>query len=65
MNVLQYVAVALAALNEIVKAGGDIAALIAQLQTTIGALQADNRDPTQDEWNALNAQIAAALEGMG
>lgn len=65
MTVLQYVAVALAALDEILKAGGNAAALLAQLRTTISALQAEKRDPTDAEWQALNVQIAAAMEALG
>ena len=64
MIVLQYIAVALAAIDEIVKAGGSITALIAQLETTIRALQAENRDPTQDEWSAMNTQIQAAIDAL-
>lgn len=65
MTVLQYVAVALAALDEILKAGGSAANLLAQLRTTIVAFQAENRDPTPAEWDALNAQIAEAMTGLG
>jgi hypothetical protein len=65
MTVLQYVAVALAALDEILKAGGNAASLLAQLRTTISALQAEKRDPTDAEWQALNVQIAAAMEALG
>jgi len=62
--ILQYIAVALAALDEILKAGGNAANLIAQLQATIRALQAENRDPSEDEWKAMNAQITAALDAL-
>jgi hypothetical protein len=65
LTVLQYVAVALAALDEILKAGGNAAALLAQLRTTISAFQAEKRDPTEVEWQALNTQIAAAMEALG
>jgi hypothetical protein len=65
MTVLQYVAVALAALDEILKAGGNAAALLAQLRTTISAFQAEKRDPTDAEWQALNFQIATAMEALG
>lgn len=65
MTLVQYIAVALAALDEILKAGGNAAALIAQLKTTIAALQAENRDPTESEWNALNSQIDAAIDALG
>ena len=62
MNILQYVAVGLAALDELLKAGGNVAALIAQLRSAIAGLQAENRDPTAAEWEALNAQIADAMK---
>ena len=62
--ILQYIAVALAALDEILKAGGNAANLIAQLQATIRALQAENGDPSEDEWKAMNAQITAALDAL-
>jgi hypothetical protein len=65
VTVLQYVAVALAALDEILKAGGNAAALLAQLRATISAFQAEKRDPTDAEWQALNAQIATAVKALG
>ncbi len=65
MTILQYVAVALAALDEILRAGGSVADLIAQLKATITALQAENRDPNAEEWKALNAQISAAMAALG
>lgn len=65
MTVLQYIAVALAALDEVLKAGGNAAALLAQLRTTISAFQAEKRDPTEAEWQALNTQIATAMEALG
>jgi hypothetical protein len=64
MTVLQYVAAALAALDEILKAGGNAATLIAQLRATVAAFQSENRDPTEAEWNALNAQIASAVQAL-
>lgn len=65
MTILQYIAVALAALDEILRAGGSVADLIAQLKATIAALQAENRDPNVDEWKALNAQISSAMAALG
>jgi len=65
MTVLQYVAVALSALDEILKAGGNAASLLAQLRTTIAAFQSENRDPTTAEWDALDAQIAAVMQALG
>ncbi len=65
MTVLRYVTVALAALDEILKAGGNAASLLARLRTTIAAFQSENRDPTEAEWDALNAQIAEAMAALG
>ncbi|HEY4123762.1 MAG TPA: hypothetical protein VGM36_04055 [Rhizomicrobium sp.] len=65
MIVLQYIAAALAALDEILKAGGNVTALVTELKSTIQALQAENRDPTEEEWAAMNTQIAAAIAALG
>lgn len=64
MTALHYVAVALAALELILKTGGNAMALLAQLRTTIAAFQAENRDPTPAEWAALNTQIEEAIEAL-
>jgi outer membrane murein-binding lipoprotein Lpp len=65
MTALKYVAMALAVLEELLRMGGNATALVVQLRTTVRALQAEKRDPTEDEWQALNAQIAAAMEALG
>lgn len=62
--ILNYVLVALSAIAEILKAGGNAVVLIGQIQSTIGVLQAEKRDPTAAEWEALNAQIAAAMAAL-
>lgn len=64
MTIVQYIVVALAALEEILKAGGSAAALITQLRATISALETENRDPNEDEWSALNTQISAAIAAL-
>jgi|GEM_PF-4669745 len=63
--ILNYVLVALSAIAEILKAGGNALALVAQIQSTLGVLRAEKRDPTPEEWQALNAQIAAAMAALG
>ncbi len=62
--ILNYVLVALSAIAEILKAGGNAMVLIGQIQSTIGVLQAEKRDPSPAEWEALNAQIAAAMAAL-
>lgn len=63
--ILNYVLVALSAIAEILKSGGNALALVAQIQSTLGVLRAEKRDPTSAEWEALNAQIAAAMAALG
>jgi hypothetical protein len=63
-RLLTFVAVALASIDEIIKAGGNVAALIAQVESTIHTLLDDHRDPSQDEWDAMNAQIIAAIDAL-
>ncbi|HTO39510.1 MAG TPA: hypothetical protein VL026_00930 [Rhizomicrobium sp.] len=62
--ILNYVLVALSAIAEILKAGGNAMVLVGQIQSTIGVLQAEKRDPSSAEWEALNAQIAAAMAAL-
>lgn len=44
-----------------VAAGTDIQAFITAQMVTVRAMIAENRDPTQGEWDALNADMAAEL----
>ncbi|MBN9532537.1 MAG: hypothetical protein J0H30_11365 [Alphaproteobacteria bacterium] len=64
MRILQYISVALAAIDVIAKAGGSVSALIANIETTIRAMQAENRDPTVSEWKAMNEQIVTAIDAL-
>ena len=57
MSVLQYIAVALAALDEILKAGGNAAALLAQLRTTLSMTKTVS---TVDDVDTSAGQIALA-----
>jgi hypothetical protein len=65
MRILQYISVALAAIDVIAKAGGSVSALIANIETTVRAMQAESRDPTMAEWKAMNEQIVTAIDALG
>lgn len=49
----------LTALPQLIKAGMDVTALIQESTARMQAMQAERRDPTPAEWDALNAQIDA------
>lgn len=55
--ILQFVLLALQALPQ---ASADVAALTAQLKL----FQSENRDPTQAEWDELNARLGGDLGGL-
>ena len=57
-------AIITAAINAIEQIAASIPAIIniiKNLKTTLAAMVAEGRDPTQAEWDAMNAQIADAL----
>lgn len=58
MPALAFALQALQVLPGLVSAGVDIAHLVNQTTTALGKMQAEKRDPTQEEWDALNEQIA-------
>lgn len=64
MNALQYVLAALAAIEQLAQAGASVMALVSEVKATVTAMQAESRDPTDDEWAALNAQIKAELDKL-
>lgn len=49
---------ALTALPGLVKAGIDITNMVTEATSKLELMQKEKRDPTVDEWNALNTQIA-------
>ena len=52
---------ALTQLPALIQAGADIARAVQETIAALQALQAEGRDPTQAEWDALNARIAGDL----
>jgi len=58
MGALAFALAALQAVPAIIAAGADVVGFITQTATAVTAMQVANRDPTQAEWDALNAQIA-------
>lgn len=59
MGALAFALAALQAVPAIVAAGNSLETYINNTSTAVQAMQAENRDPTQAEWDALNAEIAA------
>lgn len=60
----QILAIITAALTVIEQLAANIPAIIKvanELRTSLAAMLAEGRDPTQAEWDAMNAQIASAL----
>ncbi len=49
---------AMSALPGLIKAGIDITNMVTETTAKLELMHKEQRDPTVDEWNALNAQIA-------
>lgn len=58
-TILAYALQVLAVLPQLIAAGRSVASIVQDANTALAAMQAENRDPTPAEWDALNAQIAA------
>lgn len=54
---LSYAAQVLAALPGLIKSGIEVTALINRSTSVINHMGNENRDPTQAEWDELNAEI--------
>ena len=54
---IAYVVQLLGVLPALAQAGRDIASLIANTTARLSSMQAENRDPTQNEWDELNLHI--------
>lgn len=52
---------ALSALPSLIQAGAQVMQLIESTKAALQTMQAEQRDPTQAEWEALEAQITATL----
>lgn len=59
MGALAFALAALQAVPALIAAGNNIETFINNTATAVKTMQAENRDPTQAEWDALNAEIAA------
>jgi len=59
LTAIAYALQLLQAIPTLLAAGRDVAAMIEQGSTALKAMQAEGRDPTPEEWDALNATIAA------
>ena len=58
MPVLVLATTILEALPGLLSAGMNVIALINSTNATINKAQAENRDPTPEEWNALDLMVA-------
>jgi hypothetical protein len=50
-----------ARIPELINAGTDISAFVAGELSRVKTMIAEGRDPTQEEWQAMNAAVAAEL----
>jgi len=59
MPALTFAVELLALLPKLIAAGRDVTALISEGHTALTAMQAEKRDPSAEEWSALNKHIDA------
>lgn len=59
MGALPFAVQLLTALPGLIQAGMNVTTLIGDSTTKLKAMHDENRDPTPEEWSALNAQIKA------
>ncbi len=59
MDALSLALSVLTQLPSLISAGVNVIALVKNTEATITKAQAENRDPSPDEWLALNTQIEA------
>ncbi len=64
MGAAAYALSLLTELPSLIASGKQVVDLIQTGTTALKAMQADNRDPTPAEWDALNAQIDALREEL-
>lgn len=64
MNTLAFLLQALQAIPPLLKAGADIAQFVKDTTAKVEVMQAEGRDPTPAEWDALNAIIATGREAL-
>jgi hypothetical protein len=57
MGALPYALQVLSILPSLIQAGMDVTALVQNSTAALNKMQDEKRDPTPEEWHALNAQI--------
>ena len=60
-GVQDFISTLTAQLPDLEAAGTDMSAFISGELSRVKAMIAENRDPTQEEWDALNATVASEL----
>lgn len=58
-NIVKYASMAFDVVPKLIDAGMSIKAHVDETQAALKAMQDGNRDPTEQEWAALNAQVDA------
>lgn len=58
MTAIAFAIQAFQVLPGLIAAGKDISVIVKESTDALRAMQAENRDPTQQEWDLLNARIA-------
>lgn len=61
---IQYILAALQLLPTLISAGTTVEAAVSGLSAQLKLFQSENRDPNAAEWQALNAQLLAALQAL-
>ncbi len=64
MGAALYAIQGLTLLEALLQAGLQVAPLVQQMKTTLQAMKDQDRDPTQAEWDALQAQEQAASAAL-
>lgn len=60
-NIIAYVFVVIQAIEQLAAAIPAVVNIAKNLRITLTAMQDEKRDPSAEEWAAINAQIAEAL----
>lgn len=61
LTVIDFADKLLALVPQVISAGGDVLNIITSGRTALAAMKAENRGPTQAEWDALDSQIDALM----
>lgn len=64
MTALEYAILALQAIGTLMRAGQQVYDLLAATERTLTACKAESRDPSAEEWAALNAVIDRLRAGL-